>query len=187
MRILTYIVLPAPFTSQFRKAVLILMVLQLMPLHLHLVALFTEYHLMGAIIVHVGLHACSMDSLAALVGARDDSYGAFLLHMLFQVTQCKILATTVVWTAESCLFNDIPHHEVKGGKLATTEGAFRLVCTAIATEEALAALTLIGVAGKFVAASAFNPLECSIFTRVQVEENRPVVFKIVVFLRLFGH
>ena len=187
MWILTYIVLPTPFASQFRKAVLILMVLQLMPLHLHLVALFTEYHLMGAITVHVGLHAGSMDSLAALVGARDDSNGAFLLYMLFQITQCKVLAATVVWTAESSLFNDISHHEVKGGKLPSAEGALCLICTAIATEEALAALTLICIAGEFVAASAFDPLECSIFARVQIEENRPVVFKIVVFLLLFGH
>ena len=187
MGILSYIVLPTSFASQFRKAVLILMMLQLMPLHLHLVALFTENHLVGAIIVQVGLHAGSMDSLAALVGASDDSYGALLLHMLFQVTQCKILAATVVWTAESSLFNDIPHHEVKGGKLPSTEGALCLVCTAIATEEALAALTLICIAGEFVAASTFDPLECSVFARVQVEENRSVVFKIVVFLLLFGH
>ena len=163
------------------------MVLQLMPPHRNLIALFTDDQLVSAVIFHVGFHEGSMHRLATFVGTRDDTHGALLLDMPFQLTQRKVLAAAVVRAAESCLFDDVSNHEVKGRELPSAEGALSLVCTALATEEALASLTLIGVRGVFVAACAFDSLKSGIFACVEIEQDPPVVLKIVVFLRLLGH
>jgi len=131
---------------QFRKARLVLVVLDLVAADGDLVADVARDGLVGAVCLPVVLQKRLVDDFSTLVGTLDKSVGAVALDVLLQLVESDVRALALVRAAECSLIDHAPHQEVQVGKLSTAAGALCVVAhAAVGAYETLTRLAFFRV------------------------------------------